>query len=51
MTEIRYEIPIWQKVMITKEEAAAKELMLSNRGAEEDSQESPVQQGDHTSQF
>ena len=23
MTEIRYEIPIWQKVMITKEEAAA----------------------------
>ena len=23
MTEIRYEIPIWQKVMLTKEEAAA----------------------------
>ena len=23
MTEVRYEIPIWQKVMLTKEEAAA----------------------------
>lgn len=23
MTEIRYEIPIWQKVMLTKEEEAA----------------------------
>lgn len=23
MTEIRYEMPIWQKVMLTKEEAAA----------------------------
>ena len=23
MTELRYEIPIWQKVMLTKEEAAA----------------------------
>ena len=23
MTEIRYQIPIWQKVMLTKEEAAA----------------------------
>ena len=23
MTEIRYEIPIWQKVMLTKEDAAA----------------------------
>ena len=23
MTEIRYEIPIWKKVMLTKEEAAA----------------------------
>ncbi len=23
MTEIRYEIPIWQKVMLTKEEVAA----------------------------
>ena len=31
MTEIRYEIPIWQKVMLTKEEAAAYSHIGINR--------------------